>query len=172
APAYARFGSQISAIHFIGSNKPWKSIAYRAPFQNSSQAESSQQPAYDYNSLVDRWFAIYDKYYRSQVIVPETDFEVRRYVSAWDGQSSTGADLLSDTHLTAAGNSIGLEELRRIAIEGMSTAGVGLSPDNASGEGEYKSMPLEGRFDLMRHPPLPKSLQTPAPDETSLLQKT
>uniref|UniRef100_A0A0W0FAM2 Putative glycosyltransferase family 8 protein GLGEN n=1 Tax=Moniliophthora roreri TaxID=221103 RepID=A0A0W0FAM2_MONRR len=165
APAYARFGSQISAIHFIGSNKPWRSIAYRAPFQNTSQVESSQQPAYDYNSLVDRWFAIYDKYYRSQVIVPETDFEVRRYVSAWDGQSSTSADLLSNTHLAAAGNSIGLEDLRRIAIEGMSTAGVGLSPDNASGEGEYKSMPLEGRFDLMRPPPRPKSPQTPAPDE-------
>ncbi|KAK7058372.1 glycogenin glucosyltransferase [Paramarasmius palmivorus] len=164
APAYARFGSQISAIHFIGSNKPWKSIAYRAPFQSSSQPEPSQ-PAYDYNSLVDRWFTIYDKYYRSQDIVSDADFEVRRYVSAWDGQSGTGADLLSDTNLAAAGSSIGLEDLRRIAVEGMSTASVGPSSDNASGEGEYKSLPLDGRFDLMRPQPAPKSPHTPGPDE-------
>ncbi|KAL0566519.1 glycogenin glucosyltransferase [Marasmius crinis-equi] len=172
APAYERFGSQISAIHFIGPNKPWKSITYRAPFQSSSKAESPQTdsplPAYDYNSLLDRWFAVYDKYYRAQDIVPDADFEVRRYVSAWDGKSGTGADVLASSSVSPPSGTIGLEDLRRLALEGMSSIGLGPTHENAAGEGEYKSLPLEGRFDLMRLPPPPKrqgSTQTLSSDD-------
>ncbi|KAJ8084394.1 glycogenin glucosyltransferase [Marasmius tenuissimus] len=161
APAYERFGSKISAIHFIGPNKPWNSIAHRAPFQSTSQTESSQtnstSPAYDYSSLLDRWFSVYDKYYRAQVIVPDSDFEVRRYVSAWDEQNATGADVLSSSDVSAPGGTIGLEELRRLAIEGMNSVGLGPTQDNAGGEGEYRSLPLEGRFDLLRPSPPLKS---------------
>ncbi|THV07552.1 hypothetical protein K435DRAFT_847971 [Dendrothele bispora CBS 962.96] len=166
APAYERFGSQISAIHFIGPNKPWKSIPYRAPFasQSSQQVSSAsstpepQQQAYDYNSLLDKWFNVYDKHYRAQTIIPDTEFEVRRYVSAWDEQSGTGAEFLSSAPaggpLGGAG-SLGLEDLRRVAIEGVSSTG--FQPhDRASGEGEYRSMPLEGRVHLMRPQPPPK----------------
>lgn len=46
APAYERFGSEIRAIHFIGTNKPWKDLPWRAPGSGASkfsqQAQSSQ----------------------------------------------------------------------------------------------------------------------------------
>ncbi|KAG1723438.1 glycosyltransferase family 8 protein, partial [Suillus occidentalis] len=93
APAYERFGSQISVVHFIGPNKPWHSIPYRAP-GSSTQVPSSQmeqqptvsepakQPrqAYDYGSLVDRWYSVYDKHYRSKPISPDLEVPVSKYV--------------------------------------------------------------------------------------------
>ncbi|KAF5368445.1 hypothetical protein D9758_002278 [Tetrapyrgos nigripes] len=170
APAYERFGSLISAIHFIGPNKPWKSIPYRAPFASQSSQQSSSpsesQQAYDYNSLLDRWFNVYDKHYRSQSIIPDNEFEVRRYVSAWDEQSGIGAELLASAPAVGplgGSGSLGLEDLRCLAIEGMNSTG--LQPhDQVSGEGEYRSLPLEGRVDLMRPPPPPKQ-----PDSEDIL---
>jgi lipopolysaccharide biosynthesis glycosyltransferase len=88
APAYKCYGSQISAIHFIGPNKPWNSITSRSPFTSTSWQKSNDpsdpQRTYDYDSLVDMWYAVYDKHYRSQVVVPEADFELRHYPAAWD----------------------------------------------------------------------------------------
>ncbi|KAF9015621.1 hypothetical protein BDQ17DRAFT_1395866 [Cyathus striatus] len=103
APAYERFGSQISVIHFIGPNKPWKSIPYRSPFTTH---------IYDYDSLVD---------------------SVQHYSAAWDDGTSH-ATRTFPTRNTA----LGLDELKKLAIEGMNTSGL------------YRSMPLEGRVDLMR----------------------
>lgn len=164
APAYERYGSQINAIHFIGPNKPWKSIPFRSPFlaekRPAPEPRSSQQ-AYDYESLVDRWFAVYDKHYRSQPLTAPP-FEVKRYLSAWDSPSS-GGSFEADS-----GRPFSLEDLRRIAIEGMTTAGLKSSSlGGRPGEGEYRSMPLEGRFDLMRpkkvHPESEKDpVSTPA----------
>ncbi|TFY83542.1 hypothetical protein EWM64_g456 [Hericium alpestre] len=72
APAYERFGSQIAAIHFIGPNKPWNSIPWRAPGSTAAQQDTSEPlQAYDYSNLVDRWFAVYDKHYRSVSLLPE-----------------------------------------------------------------------------------------------------
>ncbi|KAF9270582.1 nucleotide-diphospho-sugar transferase [Marasmius fiardii PR-910] len=157
APAYERFGSQISAIHFIGPNKPWDSIPTRAPFESTSQTETEETPqrAYDYNSLLDRWFTVYDKYYRTQVIVPDADFEVRRYLSAWE-QNDGNADVTS-----SSGGTFGLEDLRRLALQGMSSVDLGPIHENASGEGEYKSLPLEGRFDLVQRPMKKEESLTP-----------
>ncbi|KAJ6621169.1 hypothetical protein B0H10DRAFT_2019087 [Mycena sp. CBHHK59/15] len=147
APAYERFGSQISAIHFIGPNKPWNSLTYRPPFQShGTQTDSGALQAYDYNALVDRWFAVYDKYCRAQPSISESEFEVKRYGSAWDEQTGIGSELISGS--MASGTVLGLEDLRRIAIEGMVPGGP--SSDSRSGEGEYTRMPLEGRVDLMR----------------------
>ncbi|KAJ4485842.1 glycogenin [Lentinula aciculospora] len=155
APAYERFGKQISAIHFIGPNKPWKSIQYRAPFHSlqSQQQSETNQRAYDYDSLVDKWFDVYDTHYRADSIVPETNFEVMRYVSAWDEQNQKGAP----APVSSQTGVLGLEELRRLAIQGINSAG--LSSQNRTGEGEYKSMPLEGRVDLMRPQPPSKRLR-------------
>ncbi|KIK94755.1 glycosyltransferase family 8 protein [Paxillus rubicundulus Ve08.2h10] len=156
APAYERFGSQISAVHFIGSHKPWHSIPYRAPGSSvvqptnmdvdsaSTETLYTQQPAYDYGSLVDRWYNVYDRHYRSQSAVLDSDLELRRYTSAWNEQNPTK----SDTGVVTGG-ALGLEELRRLALEGMGSLGM-VSAHQAHGEGEYQSMPLEGRFDLMR----------------------
>ena len=99
--------------------------------------------------MLDRWFAVYDKHYRSKSIIPESEFAVRKYVAAWDAQTGTGAALVSIADQQGGGPSavLGLEDLRRLAIEGMSAAGhLG---GNQSGEGEYRSLPLEGRVDLM-----------------------
>ncbi|KAK0198896.1 glycogenin [Armillaria mellea] len=147
APAYERFGSQIKAIHFIGPNKPWHSIPHRPPFagQQDSSAVTQVSQAYDYTSLLDRWFHVYDTYYRSQCIIPEAEFEVKRYISAWDEQSGAEADAVSGVSSIAPSGVLGLEDLKRLALDGMSA----VSSDNRSGEGDYKSMPLEGRVDLM-----------------------
>ncbi|KAH8997338.1 hypothetical protein EDB92DRAFT_1933362 [Lactarius akahatsu] len=136
APAYERFGSQISAIHFIGASKPWSSIPWRAPGSVTAQSVASQPlQVYDYGSLVDRWYAVYDKHYRSQPVIPQAAYASTRYAAAWD-QS--------------------LEELRQIAIEGFSgLSGVTRTSVATAGEGNYTSLPLEGRLDLMR--PRPKS---------------
>jgi glycogenin len=137
APAYERYGSQISAIHFIGPDKPWNSISWHAPGTSSSQDTdvSDSQRAYDYTSLVDMWYSVYDRHYRTDAPIPPSDFEVRRYTSAWDDPSAS------------SGGALGLEDLRRVALEGVNAAA--FFPSKTSGEGDYTSMPLEGRLDLM-----------------------
>ena len=94
APAYERFGSKISAIHFIGPNKPWASITYRAPGtkygQSSNTSLDSKARAYDYDSLVDRWFDVYDRNYRSEESPEQANFQFTRYDSVWDSASSFG----------------------------------------------------------------------------------
>ncbi len=166
APAYERFGSDIKAIHFIGPNKPWNAIVYRTPFSGQQNAPTEERGrAYDYDSLLDRWFAVYDKHYRAQSIIPKPEFDVRRYISAWDEQTGTGAEFAASADFLGGGAAMGLEELRRLALEGMSSGGI--SSDNWSGEGEYKSLPLEGRLDLMRPPPQPERLVPIQPSSTN-----
>ncbi|KAG1754855.1 glycosyltransferase family 8 protein [Suillus paluster] len=158
APAYERFGSQISAVHFIGPNKPWHSIPYRAPGSSSAQASSSQmeqhsqesesaikqpQQAYDYGSLVDRWYSVYDKHYRSKPTSPDLAVPVSKYVSAWEDETNTRATVESAG--ASGGAPLGLDVLRRLALQGMGAMGF-LSSDRSSGEGE-------GAFDLMRPRP-------------------
>lgn len=89
---------------------------------------------------------------------------MRRYASVWDGGSDLGAEL---PPLEAAGTVappggvLGLEDLRRIAVEGMSSFGGSVSEtEQRPKEGEYHSMPLEGRVDLMR----PKREPPPEPE--------
>ncbi|KAG6895115.1 hypothetical protein C0993_010135 [Termitomyces sp. T159_Od127] len=143
APAYERFGSQISAIHFIGPKKPWHAISFRSPFSSQPvQTATNPQQAYDYDSLVDQWCNVYDRHYRSKP-VQRPHFEARRYEPAWN---QTGAPPPSQDVLS-------LDELRRLAIEGMSAASATpyhLPLDEQHTGGQYQSMPLEGRVDLMR----------------------
>ncbi|OSD03243.1 glycosyltransferase family 8 protein [Trametes coccinea BRFM310] len=156
APAYERFGSKISAIHFIGPNKPWTSITYRAPGtkygQSSNKAADSKSPAYDYDSLVDRWFDIYDRHYRSQDSPEQANFEFTRYDSVWDSTSSGfGAEMGPPSSTPAAGSALGLDDLRKIAIEGINSYNASArQPEERPKIGEYRSLPLEGRVDLMR----------------------
>nr|AAS46741.1 putative glycogenin protein [Pleurotus djamor] len=150
APAYERYGSQISAIHFIGPNKPWK--------------------AYDYNSLVDRWFSVYDKHYRAPIVVPKTPFEVRYYAPAWDAPPPP-----RDESGRPSGGALSLDDLREMAIRGLnaSSSSYGYSgpSDQTPGEGEYRSLPLDGRVDLIRpripqQEAIPESSPSPPPDAT------
>ena len=93
---------------------------------------------YDYGSLVDRWYSVYDRHYRSQTAEPA--FWPTKYTSAWN-EEGLG-------HGTVAGGALGLEDLRRVTLEGMGASGI--SAPRVHGEGEYRTMPLEGRFDLIR----------------------
>ncbi|KAH0838011.1 glycosyltransferase family 8 protein [Lanmaoa asiatica] len=165
APAYQRFGSQISVIHFIGPHKPWHSIPSRAPgssaqstnmvVEPSTEVHVTQQRAYDYGSLVDRWYSIYDRHYRSQAAEPV--FQPTRYTSAWNEEDLRRA--------VVAGGALGLEELRRAALEGMGASGI--SAPRAYGEGEYRTMPLEGRFDLIRPRTRAEKKQAQAPGDST-----
>ncbi|KAF8807820.1 hypothetical protein BYT27DRAFT_6590276 [Phlegmacium glaucopus] len=139
APAYERYGSQISAIHFIGPNKPWNSIAYRPPFSPSRPSEDHDpQRAYDYQSLVDRWYNVYDHHYRIHSLPSQDQFEIKRYTSVWDAPPAESTPV----------NVHSLDDLKRLAIQGHNASAVPSS--TLPGEGEYKTLPLEGRFDLMR----------------------
>ncbi|KAI0034189.1 hypothetical protein K488DRAFT_36107, partial [Vararia minispora EC-137] len=146
APAYERFGSKISAIHFIGPNKPWIHIPWRAPGSADAQSKASESlQAYDYSALVDRWYAVYDKHYRSTPVGATTEYAARRYEPAWDQESGASADMPVISPSADSSKTLSLDELRRMAIEGFS------GPSYAqSGEGTYLRMPLEGRLDLMR----------------------
>lgn len=104
----------------------------------SSGTPTTHLCAYDYGSLVDRWYSVYDRYYRSQTSEPV--FQPTRHTSVWNEEGLR--------HPVGAGGVLGLEELRRIALEGMGASGI--STPRAHGEGEYRTMPLEGRFDLIR----------------------
>ncbi|KAI0375171.1 hypothetical protein BV20DRAFT_1048350 [Pilatotrama ljubarskyi] len=155
APAYERFGSEISAIHFIGPNKPWASITYRPPgtkySQSSDKTLDSKAPAYDYDSLVDRWFDVYDRHYRSEELPEQANFEFTRYDSAWDSGSGFGAEIRRPASAPPAGAALGLDDLRKIAVEGISSYQASAQqPQQRPQVGEYRSMPLEGRVDLMR----------------------
>ncbi|THH33156.1 hypothetical protein EUX98_g1061 [Antrodiella citrinella] len=150
APAYERFGARISAIHFIGPNKPWKSLPWREPGQKSvDQPQLGPQQTYDYSALLDRWFQVYDRHYRIDTPVSRSDFEVQRYSSAWDAVSSAG-DNSSISATTPLQGVFGLADLRRIATEGYSSSGNKSYPVAMPVEGQYRSMPLDGRVDLMR----------------------
>jgi hypothetical protein len=106
--------------------------------ESSAETPPTPQHAYDYASLVDRWYSVYDRHHRSQDVEPV--FQPSRYTSAWNE-----GDLRS---AVAPGGALGLEELRRAALDGIGA--IGISVPRAYGEGEYRTMPLEGRFDLMR----------------------
>lgn len=173
APAFERFGSQISAIHFIGSSKPWHSIPYRAPgtrigsgfsasqtqiqtlSQNQAQvqiadksftesqsiSQVSVQQAYDYASLVDRWYAVYDSHYRSQALVSGSlsDFDVKNCMAVWDKHAVPGTQQPNCSAGIQAvwglfGSSVGLLDQKRLAIERIESA--------RGRQGVYKHMPL------------------------------
>ncbi|KAH9486518.1 Glycogenin-1 [Psilocybe cubensis] len=144
APAYERYGSQIKAIHFIGPNKPWNNIPYRTPGRQPST--QSSQTTYDYDSLVDRWFDVYDRHYASTP-TQKSPFEIKRYTSAWDPSAEPQNPPPAP---------LDLDELKRLAIQGLNAS----QEDSHPGEGAYKSMPLQGRVDLMRpRKPDPKPVE-------------
>jgi glycogenin glucosyltransferase len=134
---------------------------------------------YDYNSLVDRWFAVYDRHYRAAPPTPSPlNFEVARYDSVWDEGTSLGAEVVPSASLPAAVGSgwaasmgsarlqslpgvggyptqvqangpLSLDDLRRMAVEGVD--GVFFFGSGSRRlEGEYRRLPLDGRIDLMR----------------------
>ena len=95
---------------------------------------------------------VYDRHYRSDPI-PTTPFEIQQYDSIWN----QGVDFGAGFQTTASFN---LEELRKMAVSGWTR--LTSSSVNHSGQGEYLSMPLEGRIDLMR-PKKPEPVKVEPP---------
>jgi glycogenin glucosyltransferase len=141
-------------------------MPYRAPFSSQGLASIQSSPAtFGYGDLVDRWFAVYDKHYRPQEPTMHETMQETRYESAWNAPQVEAA----------APQVLSLEELRRMAVEGTSSAPPPQETQNAPSErftepaphleppptttqgnvpeGQYRSLPLEGRFDLMPLPP-------------------
>ncbi|KAG8903496.1 glycogenin glucosyltransferase [Tulasnella sp. 403] len=106
APAFERFGSEIKAIHFIGTNKPWNNLTHRAPGSSSTTSSASTgqlanavassliQPSYGYSALVDKWYNVYDAHYRPSVpseaqkrdMRQRTNFELPKFHSIWNAE--------------------------------------------------------------------------------------
>ncbi|KAI0669731.1 hypothetical protein C8Q78DRAFT_975887 [Trametes maxima] len=157
APAYERFGSEISAIHFIGPNKPWATVTYRSPGtkygQTSNKTPGSTSSAYDYDSLVDRWYDVYDRNYRSTESPEQANFEFTHYDSVWDTGTGYefGAEMGRSTAPPPPGGALGLDDLRKIAVEGINSYNASTREvEQQPKVGEYRSLPLNGRVDLMR----------------------
>ncbi|KAI0697530.1 hypothetical protein BC835DRAFT_1270255 [Cytidiella melzeri] len=161
APAYERFGSGIAAIHFIGKEKPWKGLLYRSPGIKRPEANSQNgaTSVYNYEALVDRWYDVYDTHYRQEPTFPKNEFSIPTYSSVWDDGTSLGAEFPAAGALPASGSgyALGLDDLRKAAIEGLNTISRSSSSSlsSSSSHGEYVSMPLDGRVDLMRPQKLP-----------------
>lgn len=58
-PAYRYLKSNISNVHFIGKDKPWM------------KGRSAKGSPGVYKELLNRWWAVYDRHYRSPVRVPQ-----------------------------------------------------------------------------------------------------
>ena len=100
---------------------------------------------------------MYDKHYRSQPVITQAAYASTRYEAAWD----QGGMAAPNASTVPVASTMSLEELRRIAIEGFSgISGVSRTSVATTSEGNYTSLPLEGRLDLMR--PRPKSLELSA----------
>ena len=91
---------------------------------------------------------MYDRHYRSDIDPAKANFEFTRYDSVWDAEVNYGADIARPASAPPSGAALGLEDLRKIAVEGISSYNAAAhAPPKV---GEYRSMPLEGRVDLMR----------------------
>ncbi|KAM3067921.1 glycogenin glucosyltransferase, variant 2 [Clarireedia jacksonii] len=66
-PAFKHYKNSISAAHFIGKNKPWK----------IGRLGSGATP---YDELISKWWAVYDKHYKSS---SNDDSSPSQYVQYW-----------------------------------------------------------------------------------------
>ncbi|KAG8850584.1 glycogenin glucosyltransferase [Tulasnella sp. 330] len=191
APAYERFGKEINAIHFIGTNKPWKSLPWRAPGSGAAAqvtepvaASSPVQPSYGYHALVDKWFNVYDQHYRPtfpsgpqrQEMGSQAPFQLPTYVSAWNQPRSKRP---SEDLSGATSSAMGLDELKTLNIGGLGVTGPGsngsqglpymgigyVGPSMEQGDAQYITMPMPGRTQLLDYHdrPVDEPLERPIP---------
>nr|XP_019048362.1 hypothetical protein I302_02133 [Kwoniella bestiolae CBS 10118]OCF27292.1 hypothetical protein I302_02133 [Kwoniella bestiolae CBS 10118] len=140
APAYKRYGHKISNVHFIGSNKPWSNLNGRPAGISNVKGK---EPSYDYPALLDRWYHVYDTHVRpSAAHEPDVSrrFAVPETIAAWNQSgASAGAPQQPADRLN-------LEELKAASAHGVLSFKTG----------QYTSLPLEGRVDLLMPKPQPK----------------
>nr|XP_031859843.1 uncharacterized protein CI109_004691 [Kwoniella shandongensis]KAA5526915.1 hypothetical protein CI109_004691 [Kwoniella shandongensis] len=140
APAYKRYGHKISNVHFIGPNKPWSNLGGRPA--GISQVKG-KEASYDYPSLIDRWYTVYDKHVRPTAAHdPDVHrrFAVPETIAVWNQTAATaGVPHQPEDRLN-------LTELKEAAARGVTSFK----------QGQYTSLPLEGRVDLLMPKPQPK----------------
>ena len=148
APAYERYGDSIKVVHFIGQDKPWYQAGSRSHPSTSTSTSTTQKqpPKHDYQYLLDRWFAVYTRYFGNS---SPTTFTFPTLQAVWDASPKSG-------HSRAAYTPPSLEELKK-QFQGLTTSQSSSSrlPISSSSvarsiEGHYVSMPLQaGRPDLL-----------------------
>ncbi|KAH7909801.1 glycosyltransferase family 8 protein, partial [Hygrophoropsis aurantiaca] len=169
APAYEQFGSNISAVHFVGSNKPWHSLSYRRAGSSSTveAMNTTQQRIYDYGTLVDQWYSVYDRHYRPQVSLSDAEPE---------GKESVVADDVPPSSNHPSGGTLDLDELRRLAIKGAATLQLPHPIlETTGGRGDYMTLPAVGQSDLIHRPAetsLPQEIQETNPSWPNALPDT
>ncbi|WVQ85140.1 hypothetical protein IAT38_007305 [Cryptococcus sp. DSM 104549] len=147
APAYRRYGHKISNVHFIGPSKPWSSLSSRPAGVSNVQGKEA---TFDYPSLIDRWYAVYDKHVRpSAAHDPDVSrrFAVPETVAVWN------QSLAATGYPAQLADRLNLDELRAASSRGVTS----LKP------GQYTSLPLEGRVDLLMPKPQLKPAAIPLP---------
>ncbi|WWC85472.1 uncharacterized protein L201_000336 [Kwoniella dendrophila CBS 6074] len=158
APAYKRYGHKISNVHFIGSNKPWSNLHGRPAGVSNVKGK---EPSYDYPALLDRWYHVYDTHVRpSAAHDPDMSrrFAVPETIAAWNQSAAvTGAP-----HQPA--DRLNLDELKAASAHGVLSFKTG----------QYTSLPLEGRVDLLMPKPQPKPASitlppSPPPEDPTAL---
>lgn len=153
-PAYRRYGHKINAVHFIGPDKPWSKLSGRPAGVSQPKGKEANfdcKPLCPLAwlmtldpSLVDRWYAVYDRHIRSTAAHhPDLAqrFAVPDTIAVWN----RGVPHQPDDRLD-------LSELKSAAERGVTSLK----------SGQYISLPLEGRVDLMMSKPKPKFTLPPS----------
>ncbi|ORY30810.1 nucleotide-diphospho-sugar transferase [Naematelia encephala] len=138
APAYKRYGHKINAVHFIGPHKPWSNLASRPAKAGIPQGK---EQTYDYPALIDRWYAVYDRNIRPTAAhSPDIAlrFTVPELPAVWN-QPATSVPHQPEDRLD-------LDQLKSANQAGVT----------AYTAGQYTSLPLEGRVDLVMPKPKPR----------------
>ncbi|KAJ9120203.1 hypothetical protein QFC22_003103 [Naganishia vaughanmartiniae] len=146
-PAYRRYGSKINCVHFIGNNKPWRSITTRPA---RAPVPTDREQGFDYPALVDKWFAVYDKHLRPMGETVQTQtFSVPENVAIWNRPALSTVEGRADLHdMHKSYNA-----KKRVSFREGTASNDNSPATHLSG---YISLPLEGRIDLMRPQPVPE----------------
>ncbi|KLT43180.1 nucleotide-diphospho-sugar transferase [Cutaneotrichosporon oleaginosum] len=137
-PAFKRFAHKISVIHFIGPRKPWSRLPARPAGLGIAETQDSPM---GYEALIDRWFDVYDRNVRPSAIHEPNlakRFTVPENVAVWNRPH------------------IGEEVHPSASVANLVPV-----------RGQYTSLPLDGRYDLMMPEPEPELKPDISPPPTS-----
>lgn len=135
-------------MHFIGPNKPWANLQSRPA---GISRPSNQTQSYDYPHLIDRWYEVYDRHVRPHAAnAPDQPrrFAVPEHVAVWNRENPGQALASSDDRLD-------LDKLKAATQMGVTALHT---------SGQYISLPLDGRVDLLM--PKPKAKKVSWSDST------
>ncbi len=115
-----RFGSQVSVVHFIGRQKPWRSIPYPDVGTEEADQPATSSPlqrmeghitwptplSHDRDILADYGRKVYDRYYYCRTNLALGGFQVPTSINAWNPQTFRVQVTQAASSLTANENSV------------------------------------------------------------------